>query len=73
MTAKRKEKRTPDTDISDLGFDEALARFMQTKPLELESASERVARRGSEIRDNVSKQRDAIDSGGRTFKKPFGS
>jgi hypothetical protein len=73
MTAKRKEKRTPDMDISDLGFDEALARFMQVMPSELESASERVAKRGSEIRNNVIKQKNIIGTGGREFKKPFGS
>ena len=73
MKLKRKGKRSPDMDISDLGFDESLARFMQVKPLELASAHERVVKRGQEIRENVEQQKNLIASGGREFKKPFGS
>jgi hypothetical protein len=73
MKLKRKGKRAPDMDISDLGFDESLARFMQAKPIELASAHERISAYSQEIRQNVAKQKGLIDAGGREFKKPFGS
>ena len=58
-------------DMSNLGFDEALARLMQTKPDDLADAQARVAKRGREIRRNVRQQEDLIEAGGRIFSKPF--
>ena len=58
-------------DLSNLGFDEALARFIQTDPREVADVHERVARDAGEIERDAKKHFNDIRTGGRNFKRPF--
>ncbi|MFN3818539.1 MAG: hypothetical protein ACK4R0_06030 [Blastomonas sp.] len=69
MNARKKGK--PDMDMSNLGFDEALARLIQTDPKEIANLHERVAKDAKEIESDAKEHFDDIKSGGRRFKRPF--
>ncbi len=58
-------------DMSNLGFDEALARLIQTDPQELADFHARVAKESEEVTRHVEQQTEDIRSGGRRFRKPF--
>lgn len=58
-------------DLSNLGFDEALARFIQTDPKDLADVHERVAREAEEFERDAKEHFNDIKSGGRKFKRPF--
>lgn len=58
-------------DMSNIGFDEALARLIQTDPKELADVHERVARDAEEIERDAKKHFKDIRAGGRNFKRPF--
>lgn len=64
-------KRKPVIDISDLGFDEALTRFIQANPKELEDHHSRVVDRAEEIERDATEHFKDIKSGGRRAKRPF--
>ncbi|MGB6538435.1 MAG: hypothetical protein WBF58_21025 [Xanthobacteraceae bacterium] len=63
-------KRTP-TALSDLAFDEALARFIQTDPKELADSLEEIKRRDREVEEYVNERRASIKQGARRAKKRF--
>jgi len=67
MTSLRK----PNKDISDLGFDEALARFIQTDKHELADAKDRVDRDDEGVAKYVEERRDSIKRGARRTGKHF--
>lgn len=58
-------------DMSNLGFDEALARLIQTDPEELTGMRERVAKEAEDVARYVEEQTADIRDGGRRFRKPF--
>ena len=58
-------------DLSNLGFDEALGRFIQTDPKELADVHERVAKDAEEIERDAKEHFRDIRAGGRRFKRPF--
>lgn len=58
-------------DLSNLSFDEALARFIQTDPKELADIHERVAKDAEEIERDAKEHFSDIRAGGRRFKRPF--
>jgi len=66
-----KKKRKADMDAPSFGFDELLARLIQTDPSELADAHERVVKEAKAIERYVEEQREKIKSGGRQFHKPF--
>jgi hypothetical protein len=51
-------------DYSDMGFDEALARLIQTDPKELSDHKERVEQRAGATKRNVEEAREEIRRGG---------
>lgn len=57
--------------MSNLGFDEALARLIQTSPRELADFHGQLAKRAEEIEKDVEKQFADIKSGDRKFTRPF--
>jgi hypothetical protein len=68
----KSKKRKPDMKMSNLGFDEALSRLIQTDPKELADFHERVAKDAEDIeRDAKGHFRDIERGGRRTFKRPF--
>lgn len=58
-------------DMSNLGFDEALARLINADPRELAAMNEQVDRRVEKVKLDVEQQRKLIATGGRTFKRTF--
>ena len=58
-------------DISNLGFDEALARLINTDPRQIADEHARVAGRIERVKRDVENQRRVIASGGRKFKRTF--
>lgn len=64
-------KRKPDSNISDLGFDEALARFIQTDNKELADAKDRIEKDDEEARQYVKERRDSIEKGARRTGSRF--
>lgn len=69
MTVRKKRK--PDMDMSDLGFDEALARLIQTDPKEAQDAADSVRRDDEEARRYVEERRDSIERGARRSRARF--
>ena len=63
--------RKPDKEVSDLGFEEALARLMQTDPEELAAEVEAVKDKDREIAAYVEERRDSIGRGARRTKHRF--
>jgi hypothetical protein len=64
-------KRKPDSNISDLGFDEALARFIQTDNKELADAKDRIDKDEEEVRQYVKERRESIGKGARRTGSRF--
>jgi len=64
-------KRKPNKDMSDLGFDEALARLIQTDKKELMDAKERVDKEVNEVGKYVEERRESIQKGARRTGKRF--
>jgi hypothetical protein len=58
-------------DMSNIGFDEALARFIQTDPAEAEAAAESVRREDEEVRKYVKERSDSIERGARRSRARF--
>ena len=58
-------------DMSDLGFDEALARLIQTDPQEAEEAADSVKRGDQEARKYVKERDDSIERGARRSRARF--
>jgi hypothetical protein len=71
MTDKKPKKEKPDMDLSDMGFDEALARFIQTDRDEVEDAMNRVDRDDREAREYVEERRESIKRGARRSRARF--
>lgn len=69
MTSPRLRK--PSSDISDLGFDEALARFMQTDKQELADTKERIEREDEGVTAYVEERRESIRRGARRTGSRF--
>lgn len=58
-------------DMSNLGFDEALARLINTDPTEFAAMNEQVDRRVEKVKKDVERQQKLVAAGGRIFKRPF--
>ena len=58
-------------DMSNLGFDEALARLIQTDPKEIEDAADSVKRDDKEVREYVQERRESIAKGARRTSHRF--
>ncbi len=58
-------------DLSGMGFDEALARFIETDREEVEDAMKGVERDDREVREYVEERRDSIRRGARRAGKRF--
>ena len=58
-------------DMSNIGFDEALARLIQTDPAEAEAAAESVRRDDEEARKYVKERSDSIARGARRSRTRF--
>ena len=65
------KKRKPDMDMSDLGFDEALARLIQTAPEEVADEAARLKREQEEVKAYVEERRDSIERGARRSSRRF--
>ena len=71
MTERKKPRKEPDMDLTDMGFDEALARFIQTDPEEAKDAAKSVDRDDEKVRKYVEERRASIRSGARRSGKRF--
>lgn len=58
-------------DMSDLGFDEALARLIQTDPKEAQDAADSVKRDAEGVRKYVEERSDSIERGARRSRSRF--
>jgi hypothetical protein len=68
MTAKRAKKRKP---VSEMGFNEALARFVHADPKEVEDEIEKLKREEREAAEYVEERRESIRRGTRRAPKRF--
>ena len=69
MTSK---KRAPSMDITAMSMSEALARFIGTKPSELdETLANSMLEREARVRERVRATREEIEDGGRPRKGRF--
>jgi len=66
-----KKKSKSKVKLSNLSFDEALTRLIQTDPTELVEIHERVAKDAEKIERNAKEHFSDIRAGGRRFKRPF--
>ena len=62
-------KRKP--RLSDMSFDEALARFIQTDPKEVADEIDEIKRRDREVSEYVDERRKSIRKGARRANKRF--
>jgi hypothetical protein len=65
------KKRKPNALLNDMGFDEALARFMQTEKREVDGVIERVIREEQAVTDYVEERRESIRRGARRTGSRF--
>lgn len=63
--------RKPNADISDLSFDEALARLIRTDNKELADAKDRIDSEDEGVRQYVEERRESIRSGARRSRDRF--
>jgi hypothetical protein len=68
---KKKKNRKTEVDLSNLGFDEALARLIQTEPDQVADAVERINREEEEVREYVEERRSSIRKGARRTRHRF--
>lgn len=66
-----KKKRKSDMDLSKMGFDEAIARFIQTDKVELEDSMTRVEQEDEKVSKYVGKRRKSIGKGARRTNHRF--
>lgn len=59
------KKGKPKVDLSNLGFDETLARLIQTDPTEVADTADKVKREDEEVSKYVRERRESIARGAR--------
>lgn len=65
------ERKKKPSALSDLAFDEALARLIQTDPKELADTLDKIKREDREVKEYVEERRQSIRRGARRAKKRF--
>jgi hypothetical protein len=69
MSERERRRKAP--TLSDMSFDQALARFIQTDPREVADEIDEIKRRDREVMDYVEERRRSIRQGARRAKKRF--